>query len=347
MLVKYRTNSSLTAANLMSDFNLIITGQVANVNSFSSGCDKGNTTIIGSYPAGVYNQVQANVLSGTFTYSKVHNDYADNTNYFRLVFSNTEPILNTIVLSKDFVSASNTMVNSQAVTKENLVHGVIVSSLMDNIITIGSFSNPDATLYGLNNGRSANLAYGDRIQVTYPYQSLVLPIRQTRLLTQISGSTGSTGEYAQAYSQRTATINYPCSVFRETSNLACRATPFNQENQITGIDIVVSDKCFFINWPSGGLCHGIFDLGKNGISTQFANSMSMASVDLKAEFAKIPLFYSLSSQSYGSAADIELEYYTPTRMRSNNQSITVIENPVEGVMRETGNPALSISLLCF
>jgi len=342
MLIRYRTNGSITAANLMSDIDLILTGQISSVNDFSSGCDKANSSVSGTYPENIYTSVQANSGSGTYTYSKVHNDYPGTTHYFRMVFNTTEPMLRTMALAQGWNSGSSTLVNSQAMTKENIVHGVTIGNINEYLMNVANFSNPDATLWGINNGRSNNLLIGDRVQPTFPYQSLVLPVRQTRLVSQLDGTTGQTGNYYINILQRTPIINYPCTVFRETSNLNAKTSTYDSYNQKTGIDFVITDKSFFINWPTAGICHGVFDLGKNGVTDQYNSSMLMGMLDLRAEFVKIPYYYKLSTSSYGSIVDVDLIYDTPTRMRSSNQSITVIENPITGRIRETGNPMFSI-----
>ncbi len=65
----------------MSDINLILTGQITTVNDFSSGCDKANSSVTGTYPDNIYASVQADSGSGTYTYSKAHNDYPGTTSF--------------------------------------------------------------------------------------------------------------------------------------------------------------------------------------------------------------------------------------------------------------------------
>lgn len=326
----------------MSDINLILTGQIASVNDFSSGCDKAYSSVSGTYPANIYTSLQANAGSGTYTYSKAHNDYPGTIHYFRLVFDTSEPMLRTMALAQDWNSGSSTLVNSQAMTKENIVHGVRVGSINEFLMNILNFNNPDGQLYGINNGRSNNLLVGDRIAPTTPYQSLVIPVRQTRLVSQLDGTSGQAGNYYINILQRTPSFDYPCTVFRQNSNLFARPSIYDSYNQRTGIDFVITDKSFFINWASAGICHGVFDLGKNGITEQYNSSMLMGMLDLRAEFVKIPYYYKLSTSSFGSIVDVDLIYDTPERMPSSNQSITIIENPISGRIRETGSPVCSV-----
>ena len=339
MLIRYRANSSITATNLMADFHAIITGQITTVNDFSAGCDKTNSSIEGTYPAAVYASVQNDSSTGTYTYSKVHNAYADVTHYFRLNFSADSPMLQTVSLSSGWNSGSNTMINSQSMTREFIVHGITISNISFNLATIGSFNNPDAAQWGFNNGRSSGLAVGDRIEPTTNYPTVTLPLRQTRITSQSTGTTGNTGDYYVNIAQQTGTINYPCTVNRETTALNAVPLAYNSSYQPTGIDIVITDKFFFISWPGAGLQHGIFDLGKNGVTEQNANSMLMGMIDLRSQFIKIPYYYKLSTASYGTIVDVDLVYETPVRIANSNQSISIIENPVIGKISENGNPA--------
>jgi len=339
MLIRYRTNSSITAANLMADFHAILTGQISSVNDFSAGCDKANSSIEGAYPAEVYASVQANSGTGTYTYSKKHNVYADVTHYFRLGFNVDSPILQTVSLSSGWNAGSNTMINSQSMTREFVVHGITISNISFYLASISNFNNPDASFWGVNNGKSSGLAVGDRIEPTTNYPSLTVPLRQTRIVSQSSGTSGNTGDYYVNISQQTGTINYPCTVNRETTALNAVPLAYNSSYQPNGIDIVITDKFFFISWPGAGLQHGIFDLGKNGVTEQNANSMLMGIVDLRSQFIKIPYYYKFSTSTYGTIVDVDLVYETPARVPSSNQSIAIVENPVIGKIRENGNPA--------
>lgn len=111
MLVRYRMNSSCTLANMQTDINNIILGNVASVNDLSAGADKTNSIIYGTYPTGTYTRVNGT----TFTYSKAHNDVTTSkTHYIRLTYDSTQ--LTTISLAQSYTSGTDTLVNSFAKT---------------------------------------------------------------------------------------------------------------------------------------------------------------------------------------------------------------------------------------
>ena len=117
MLVRYRMNASCTLANMQSDFNNIILGNITSVNQLSAGCDQVNTVIYGSYPTGT---PYARVNGSTFTYSKTHNDSTTSkTHYFRLNFDATK--LTTIQLAQSYTSGTDTLVNGYTGSALNLV----------------------------------------------------------------------------------------------------------------------------------------------------------------------------------------------------------------------------------
>ena len=111
MLVRYRTNTSCTLQNFKDDVNNIILGNIATLNDLSSGADKVNSQLYGTYPVGTYTRVNAT----TYTYSKVHNDATTGkTHYFRLGYDSTT--MSTISLAQSYTSGTDTLVNSFAKT---------------------------------------------------------------------------------------------------------------------------------------------------------------------------------------------------------------------------------------
>jgi hypothetical protein len=101
-------NSSCTLANMQTDINNIILGNITNVSQLSAGADKPNSQIYGTYPTGT---PYARVNGTTFTYSKIHNDSTTSkTHYFRLNFDATK--LTTINLAQSYTSGTDTLVNS-------------------------------------------------------------------------------------------------------------------------------------------------------------------------------------------------------------------------------------------
>jgi len=107
MLIRYRMNSSCTLQNMKDDINSIILGNIATVNDLSSGADKVNSAMYGTYPANIYARVNAS----TYTYSKAHNDSATSkTHYFRLNYD-TSTLAN-VALAQSYTSGTDTLVNS-------------------------------------------------------------------------------------------------------------------------------------------------------------------------------------------------------------------------------------------
>lgn len=116
MLVRYRMNSTCTLANMQTDINNIILGNVTNVSQLSSGADQTNSVIYGSYPTGT---PYARVNGTTFTYSKAHNDATTSkTHYFRLNFDATK--LTTINLAQSYTAGTDTLVNSSTSPSLNI-----------------------------------------------------------------------------------------------------------------------------------------------------------------------------------------------------------------------------------
>lgn len=108
MLVRYRMNSSCTLANMQTDINNIILGNVTAVNQLSAGADQTASQIYGTYPTG---SPYARVNGTTYTYSKVHNDATTSkTHYFRLNYDSVQ--LTTVNLAQSYTSETDTLVNS-------------------------------------------------------------------------------------------------------------------------------------------------------------------------------------------------------------------------------------------
>ena len=82
---------------------------------------------------------------------------------------------------------------------------------------------------------------------------------------------------------------------------------------------------------------GIVDIGKNGVTRSFTNSMLMASIDLNAKLAKIPYSYKYTTLSYGTMVDSLVLRIEPTKKLLANNTTTIIENPVFLQHPESGN----------
>lgn len=322
MLVRYRMNSSITIEQFKDDIHKIITGQITAVADLSAGCDKPNSQVVGAYPTGSYTAVDA----ASFTYSKVHNEYNSVTHYFRLGFSST--LLNSFTLARGYDSGTNTLINSQALTDETVVHG-IRSFIYDGVMTVRDFEAPNATFWGMppSNTRSSGLAVGDRLQTQVVRSDVLGIIPGTRITQQLSGAAGNTGTY-QVSKPQTIPLDYQwTTVFRETATLSLAPNPYNAVNQPTGIDFVITNKLFFISSPSSGINLGIFDLGKSGVSREFTDSMLMCSIDLNNDLAKIPYHYRFPTLNYGTMTDIAVFGERSIRRFKANGTVAIIENP--------------------
>jgi len=131
MLVRYRLNSSCTLANFQADINNIILGNIVTTADLSSGADKTNSVVLGTYTSAIYSRVN----STTYTYSKAHNSIAGYTNYFRLTFDTTQ--MTTLSLAQSYTSGTDTLVNSSAITV-NMKMFTFVSALQNGIDIIVS-----------------------------------------------------------------------------------------------------------------------------------------------------------------------------------------------------------------
>lgn len=328
MLVRYRMNSSITIEQFKDDIHDIITGQIASVNDLSNGCDKANSQVLGAYPNGIYTAVDAE----SFTYSKEHHEFSDSTHYFRLGFNSEE--MNSWTFSKDYDSESNVLVNSQALTDETLVHG-IRGSITDGVLTVENFF-PNS-FWGPNTAISSGIEDGDRLVLTNTRGDTASLLPGTRIESQVSGTTGSTGTYRLNKIQSVPESGRQYSLLRESSDLSLQRLAYDVNTQPTGIDFVITDKLFFISSPASGINLGIVDLGKSGVSREFDDSMLMASFDLNANLLKIPFYYKFNTFSYGAKRDIDVVGELPIRQFRVDSSLALIENPAFMRQNENGN----------
>lgn len=333
MLVRYRMNSSITIAQFKDDILKIITGQISAVANLSDGCDKSNSQVLGAYPANVYSAVDA----ASFTFSKVHNEYADVTHYFRLGFDST--VMNAWTLAQGYNSGSNVLLNSQSLTDEFSVHR-ITSRPIDN----GELNIVDSTVFdsfwGLTTPRSAGVAVGDRIETLSPRFDVPAILPGTRIAQQNTGTQGQAGIYKVSKLQTVSSQSIAFS--RETSVLSLATTAFDAVKQPTGIDFVITNKLFFISSPASGINLGIFDLGKNGLSREYDTSMLMASIDLNNSLVKIPYYYKFSTFSFGTLTDILITGQRPIKQFEFDNSLVVIENPAFANQIQNGNAISTI-----
>jgi len=142
MLLRYRMNSSCTLQNMKDDINNIITGNISSVNDLSSGADKVNSAMYGTYPAAIYTRVNGS----TYTYSKVHNDSTTSkTHYFRLNYSATG--LGNIALAQSYTSGTDTLVNSAVSSNLGIVPTTFSTASQNGLDIV--VSNKAIAFFGL------------------------------------------------------------------------------------------------------------------------------------------------------------------------------------------------------
>jgi hypothetical protein len=325
MIVRYRMNSSCTLANLKTDLHNIISGNVTTTANLSSGCDTANSAVYGTYPTGIYSVQNA----GTYTYSKVHNDYgAGTTHYFRLSFDSTQ--LTGLALAQSYTSGTDTLVNSQSLSTERDA-------------TLGAGRLIDGVFYLDNFYRNVNTAaIGQKVDMssnTY-YNNLNVP-QGVRLISQLTGTTGSTGTYnTNKYATAWQSAQWEYTLKSENTALNVKLSTYSAINAPFGIDIVITNKCFFISAQNSGVNLGIFDIGKNGVTREWTNSMLMAGIDLSGaanSLAKVPYSYKYSTLSYGTNNDLLVLRNNPVKKYKANGSIAILENPIFLQYPDAGN----------
>lgn len=325
MIIRYRMNSTCTLANLKTDLHNIISGNITTTADLSAGCDKPNSVIYGTYPAGIYSVANA----GTYTYSKIHNDYgAGTTHYFRLGFDSTQ--LTGLTLAQSYTSGSDTLVNSQSLSTEKDTTFCYCSHI-GNTLSIGSFYRNAGTA-----------AVGQRIELlsnTYaPNVNCPPGLRITSQLTGGAGSTGTyrTNQYFDVWNQ--AAFDYILK--SENTALNVNINTYSATNAPYGIDIVITNKCFFISSQGSNVHLGIFDIGKNGVTREWTSSMLMAGVDLTGglqSLAKVPYSYKYSTLSYGNNNDLLVLRINPVKKYKASGSLAILENPTFLQYQDAGN----------
>jgi hypothetical protein len=247
--------------------------------------------------------------------------------------------MNAWTLAQDYDSNTNVLINSQSLTDEFSVHRISSRAIDDGELSISSNSNFD-NFWGINTPRSSGIAVGDRIETISPRTDIAFILPGTRIEQQNTGNQGQAGSYKVSKLQTVPSQSIAFS--RETSELSLATTAYNEVTQPTGIDFVVTDKLFFISSPSSGINLGIFDLGKNGLSREYDDSMLMASIDLNNSLVKIPYYYKFSTYSFGTLTDILITGQRPVKQFSSNNLLVVIENPAFTLQEQNGNAVSAI-----
>jgi hypothetical protein len=328
MIVRYRMNSTCTLANMQTDIHNIISGNVSSTANLSSGCDTANSAIYGTYPTGIYTVQNA----GTYTYSKVHNDYgAGTTHYFRLTFDSTR--LTGLTLAQSYTSGTDTLVNSQSLSTE------VITNFNSSYVTLGYI-----VVSGIYRSTS-NIAAGQKVELASNTQfDLLNTPPGLRIISKPNaGATGSgtTGSYyLNKYVSVAGGGGYDYIIKSESTALNISPTTYSATDAPFGIDIVITNKCFFISAQGFGIHLGIFDIGKNGVTREWTNSMLMAGVDLSGglqSLAKVPYSYKYSTLSYGTSNDLVVLRNNPVKQLKASGGIAILENPIFLQYPDAGN----------
>lgn len=96
-----------------------------------------------------------------------------------------------------------------------------------------------------------------------------------------------------------------------------------------GIIIVINPKCVYISGLANGITFGLFDVGANGITNTYTNSMKMAYVSPSAGTFNIPYTYSLAggASGYSSLSGSLTNLQLPAVKSNSSGQGVVIENP--------------------
>ena len=360
MLVRYRMNSTANVTTMRTDIDNIIRGLANTTAHLSVGCDTANTVFYGTYPSAKFARV--GTAAGSDTYSKIHNDYGDQTDYIRLSYDATK--LTTITLANSYTSGTDTLINSREVVKYESI-GYIQAKFSGTTMTVNAVGNlklgytlavgdiigPNYDRYystgtagsnfngamGLMFPKGGEYALGNSGANSYDPNS-VSP--STTISSQITGTAGSTGTYVTSTSNEMNQVfgfTY-WQVYRPVSANILPNT-FNAYGLQQGIDIIVSSKMLVLSSPYNATSIGIFDIGKNGVSRIYTADALMAGIDLESEYfgGIIPYRYKFTTNSYGSQAAMSLVSTPPLRKFNENGSVVVIENPVFINHEDNGN----------
>lgn len=267
MLVRYRMNSSCTLANMQTDINNIILGNITNVSQLSAGADKTSSQIYGTYPAGT---LYARVNGTTFTYSKIHNDSTTSkTHYFRLNFDASQ--LTTINLAQSYTSGTDTLVNSGASTALNIRPSAYVA-MYDNTLDI-IVSNKMVAVFGFGS-TFAITDLGHNSVTRANTNSMLMAMNNFSILPNW-GPQGVSVNVANTtvvpYTYLYATSGYGSLTGPVEGNLAYRLPAGN------GTTVVIENPLFFMGQGPTQLIYGAYRLPTNTFSgTQIYKDASNA-----------------------------------------------------------------------
>ena len=146
---------------------------------------------------------------------------------------------------------------------------------------------------------------------------------------------------AQGYTSGTDTL---LNSVAQTVNL----TPFayNGAAQFPiGLNIVITSKCLYFSLITSNIGFGIFDLGNNGITSNYASNMKMAYINPINQTFNVPYAYNLtgSTSGYTSMSGNLISLYTPPTLESNlTGAMVVIENPAFLSSNNQGHQAYGV-----
>lgn len=145
--------------------------------------------------------------------------------------------------------------------------------------------------------------------------------------------------FAQGYTSGTDTL-----INSVVSNLNLVPNSYSYGGQFDGgITIVITSKCLHITSLYSGVGFGIFDLGSNGITSTYNQSMKMAAVNTGGGTFTIPYSYRLSgpTSGYTTITGSLTSPITPTIAVSGTGSV-IPENPVFVYSTQQGNISYSV-----
>jgi len=163
---------------------------------------------------------------------------------------------------------------------------------------------------------------------------------------------------AQGYTSGTDTL---LNSTAKTVNIQCFKYDVNYP---ASIDIIVNDKMIYFQASQSGVQAGILDMGHNGVTRAYSDSMLMAYHDLNdiintdnssyttqlqlflvnnnaSHGASVPYTYNLDTLSYGSASPGYITT-TPLKKATTTKSVFIIENTVYMYTYSNGNALNSI-----
>ena len=192
---------------------------------------------------------------------------------------------------------------------------------------------------------------------TYPTGTYTLVNATTNTFSKVHNADSSTTNYfrlnfgtsiltsiafAQGYTSGTDTlINSVVSPLNLVPNAYSYGGQFD-----SGITIVITSKCVHITSLYSGVGFGIFDLGTNGITANYNQSMKMAAINTNSGTFTLPYSYILSGSTsgYGTVTGSITSPITPVLAVSTSGTV-IPENPAFIYSTQQGNISYSVANL--